>query len=172
MRASIDTLLAVVTHGSRDAQRYAVMAISNLAATDRTREMLKERGTEAILRQCAQANSGDAMLTSVRYDAPTYIHTHVHMHAARRRNTNSCARSLTHTLSLSRTVLGAMFALLTLSLSRARAHTHSLSLSSLLLFRSLALLLPLSMQLVNRTALINLKRNGTQVFNIPPPAGL
>lgn len=90
MRASIDTLLAVVTHGSRDAQRYAVMAISNLAATDRTREMLKERGTEAILRQCAQANSGDAMLTS----------------------------------------------------------------------------------LVNRTALINLKRNGTQVFNIPPPAGL
>ena len=27
MRASIDTLLAVVAHGSRDAQRYAVMAV-------------------------------------------------------------------------------------------------------------------------------------------------
>ena len=27
-------------------------------------------------------------------------------------------------------------------------------------------------QLVNRTALTNLKRNGTQVFNIPPPAGV
>ena len=65
MRASIDTLLAVVSHGSRDAQRYAVMAISNMAATDRTREMLKEKGAEAILRKCAQANSGDQMLTSV-----------------------------------------------------------------------------------------------------------
>jgi len=66
MRASIDTLLAVAAHGSRDAQRYAVMAISNLAASDRTREMLKERGAEAILRKCAQANSSDNMLTSVR----------------------------------------------------------------------------------------------------------
>ena len=66
MRASIDTLLAVVTYGSRDAQRYAVMAISNLAATDRTRDMLREKDCENILRKCAQANSGDNMLTSVR----------------------------------------------------------------------------------------------------------
>ena len=70
MRASIDTLLAVVSHGSRDAQRYAVMAISNLAATDRTREMLKEKGAETILRKCAQANSSDQMLTSVSPPAP------------------------------------------------------------------------------------------------------
>jgi hypothetical protein len=90
MRASIDTLLTVVAHGSRDAQRYAVMAISNLAATERTREMLRERNTEAILRKCAQANSGDQMIS----------------------------------------------------------------------------------QLVNRWALTNLKRNGTHVFNIPPPTGM
>ena len=60
---------------------------SNLAATERTREMLKERGTEAILRKCAQANAGDQMLS----------------------------------------------------------------------------------QLINRTALPNLKKNGTQVLNRPPP---
>ena len=38
---------------------------SNLAATERTREMLKERGTEAILRKCAQANAGDQMLSQL-----------------------------------------------------------------------------------------------------------
>ena len=47
------------------------MAISNLAATERTREMLKERGTEAILRKCAQANSSDSMLTGVLSLSPS-----------------------------------------------------------------------------------------------------
>mmetsp|Transcript_26986 Transcript_26986/g.42147 ORF Transcript_26986/g.42147 Transcript_26986/m.42147 type:complete len:218 (-) Transcript_26986:47-700(-) len=65
MRAAIDTLLLLVERGTPAAQRYAVMALSNLAATDKTREILIEKRTEAILRKCAQANPGDRMMTEL-----------------------------------------------------------------------------------------------------------
>jgi len=62
MRACIDTLLLVIERGTPVAQRFAVMAVSNMAATDRTREILKEKGAEGILRKCAHNNSSDRML--------------------------------------------------------------------------------------------------------------
>jgi len=65
MRACIDTLLMVVERGTPVAQRYAVMAVSNMAATHRTREILREKGAEGILRKCAHNNAGDRMLTDL-----------------------------------------------------------------------------------------------------------
>jgi len=73
MRASIDTLLLVLAHGTRDAQRLAAMAVANLAATERTRQILKDKGAETLLRNCAQMNSSDQILKQVYKTAMTNL---------------------------------------------------------------------------------------------------
>jgi len=65
MRAALDTLLLVLEKGTPGAQRYAVMAVSNMAASDRTRDLLKTKGADNLLRKCAQANSGDRMMNDL-----------------------------------------------------------------------------------------------------------
>ena len=75
--------MQVLAHGTRDAQRLAAMAVANLAATERTRQILKvsdrfvllsfssgavhqDKGAETLLRNCAQMNSSDQILKQVR----------------------------------------------------------------------------------------------------------